>query len=184
MSVKTSAQFAVIAFLALMAAWINTGAASPVGGAQPTLPFTGYKAPSAVLPNLENPSQMLDVGSTPRRGVILNFFASWCPPCQAEAPLIEHMAQEHPSNVRIVGVDMGLNDTRTAALAFVKKYGLTYPIARDVAGTAASRFQIISMPTTLAIGSDGRVVARILGPLTPFEANRLLHLVQQPRTHV
>jgi cytochrome c biogenesis protein CcmG/thiol:disulfide interchange protein DsbE len=90
--------------------------------------------------------------------VVLNVFASWCTPCQAEAPILDHEQQtllKH--NGTIIGVTY--KDDTDAAAAFVRREHITYPVLRDVTGDFARDWGVNGVPETFVINRQGRIVA-------------------------
>lgn len=105
---------------------------------------------------------------TDHRGevVVVNFWASWCPPCIQEAPALQQVWREHRANgVQFVGVDVG--DQAAAARAHERRFGVTYPSIEDRAGRVLLAFRGTltpsSRPSTLVLDRSGRVAARVLG---------------------
>jgi len=99
--------------------------------------------------------------------VVLNFWASWCPPCRAEIPQLEALYQQlHPSGVEFVGIDT--KDSRSGAKAFVAQAHVRYPIVYDQEGQLQLRLGNIpgSLPFTVLIDPQGRVAAVYLDQLT------------------
>ena len=95
--------------------------------------------------------------------IVLNIWATWCPPCQAELPLLER-AHLGNRSVRFVGVDQG--ETRSRVGAFVQQRGVSYPVLLDPAeifGAAAG----FTFPTTVFIDASGRIVTVHVGGLDP-----------------
>jgi cytochrome c biogenesis protein CcmG, thiol:disulfide interchange protein DsbE len=91
--------------------------------------------------------------------VVLNFWASWCPPCRAEMPALEAAYEKYRARgVVVVGID-GSADTWGASRAFLGARGVTYPVGRDDAGRIAGAYHVAGLPTTFFIGADGRVAA-------------------------
>jgi cytochrome c biogenesis protein CcmG/thiol:disulfide interchange protein DsbE len=90
--------------------------------------------------------------------VVINFWASWCLPCQQEAPDIESTwKQFQREGVRVLGVNY--EDLPSDAQAFVQRYGVTYPSVRDVDGALAARFGVRGVPETFFIDRDYRFFA-------------------------
>jgi thiol-disulfide isomerase/thioredoxin len=98
---------------------------------------------------------------------VLNVWASWCAPCRAEAPLLSDFAEKYASQgVQCAGILT--RDNPTAALAFIKRFGITYPIFTDDSVLASFRNSLVpnAIPTTLIIDSHGYVAARVSGEVT------------------
>ena len=114
---------------------------------------------------------MLD-GSTKRslqqlRGnvVVLNFWASWCGPCEAEAPLLERAQKQlAPEGGTVLGVTY--KDDASASRDFVRRYKLTYPSLRDDKLDLAPKFGTTKLPETFVLDKDGRVVALSRGQVS------------------
>jgi cytochrome c biogenesis protein CcmG/thiol:disulfide interchange protein DsbE len=101
-----------------------------------------------------------DLASYHGKPVVVNFFASWCPPCNSEAPDLVAFARAHPE-VAFVGVDV--NDKQADAQGFVNKYGLPYPIVYDPNGAVGGVWKVDGIPTTFFIDANGVVKAHIVG---------------------
>lgn len=152
---------------AILGWWVSR----PSGPSFIRLPGAGFPAPAWQMPDLLG----RPVHSTNFAGqiVILNFWATWCPPCRRELPELNAVHRAQQSNgVVVVGA---ATDERGAEVVapFVRSRELAYPIV--IADTHVQQtFAISTLPTTLVIGRDGRVAARYLGSLTEAELNRAI----------
>ncbi|WP_217915642.1 TlpA family protein disulfide reductase [Miltoncostaea marina] len=99
------------------------------------------------------------------RTVVLNFWASWCEPCKAEAPVLERIASRYrpAEEVLVLGVDV--QDVREKALGFARDNGLTYPSLRDGEDDARKAFQVPALPETFVIDPQGRIALKVSGPV-------------------
>jgi cytochrome c biogenesis protein CcmG/thiol:disulfide interchange protein DsbE len=97
--------------------------------------------------------------------VVMNFWATWCPPCKEEMPALEQLAREDRGRGLVVlGIDQG--ESADAARGFVRAHGITFPILLDADQKYASSYVSIGLPTTVIIGRDGHVVRGIDGAQT------------------
>ncbi|WP_019414281.1 peroxiredoxin [Paenisporosarcina sp. TG20] len=108
--------------------------------------------------------------------VILNFWATWCPPCKDEMPHLEkyYKKNKDSANVEIIAVNMTTQDRPEMVRKFVDAYGLTFPILFDNKGEVMDAYQILTLPMTYIINTDGTIGHQIRGPV---EENLLKELV-------
>ncbi|MFQ5575303.1 MAG: TlpA family protein disulfide reductase [Terriglobia bacterium] len=97
--------------------------------------------------------------------VVLNFWASWCPPCRAEAGDLEKAWQQYKDRVEFIGIDIQ-NDTVDAALDFMDEFNVTYPQVRDSSGRIGTTYKLSGVPETFLITKDGEQADHILGATT------------------
>ncbi|MGW0095722.1 TlpA family protein disulfide reductase [Streptomyces sp. NPDC003328] len=113
----------------------------------------------------------IDVGRWRGNVVVINVWGSWCAPCRQEAPQLAHLAKEtEPLGVRFLGVD--IRDSKTAAIAFERDYGITYPSIFDPDSRSMLGFKALApraVPTTYVLDRSGKVAALSIGPLTARE---------------
>jgi thiol-disulfide isomerase/thioredoxin len=105
--------------------------------------------------------------------VVINFWASWCPPCRAEMPDIDRVARNTP-DVQFIGI--AIDDTLSNALAYASSIGIGYPIAIDDNYTLADAYMVSVLPQTWLIDSNGAVVASFTGAVT---ADQLVDHIEQ-----
>ncbi len=98
------------------------------------------------------------------RPLIVNFFASWCGPCQRETPLIAGFYKANGGRDTIIGVDS--NDTTAKAAAFARAKGVSYPVGTDPKTFTASAYNVGAFPQTFFLDSRHRIVFRVVGPIT------------------
>ncbi len=159
-----AAVLAVLLFVVL-----GTTTTGPGGGSTSASVSTGSAAPLFTLPRLGGgpPVSLAAIGHG--HPVVLNFFASWCPPCRAETPMLAATAarlEATRSAVRVVGVDV--NDPSAAALAFVQSSGITYPVGSDTnLHVTIDLYGLNGQPNTFFINDRGIVEGHVFGALTP-----------------
>jgi cytochrome c biogenesis protein CcmG, thiol:disulfide interchange protein DsbE len=98
------------------------------------------------------------------KGVVLNFWASWCDPCRDEAALLEKTWQREQGN-DIVFVGLDYLDQEPAAKAYMAEFGITYPSGPDLQSAAARRYGIKGVPETFFIDPKGNISDIVIGPI-------------------
>lgn len=94
--------------------------------------------------------------------IVVNYWASWCLPCRAEAPLLERGWQDaRRKGVLFVGLNM--QDVRDDALDFVEQFGLTFPNVRDPSNATSRRWGVTGIPETFFVSARGDVVGHVIG---------------------
>ena len=147
----------------------GTGGVVPVGSTAPN-----FRLPS-VTTGL--PVVLDDLGVHRHHPVVLNFFASWCVPCQKETPLFGATAsaeQAKGSVIQFVGVDA--QDPPSNAIPFINQSGVTYPVGQDAdLRVTASVYGLNAEPNTFFIDESGTVVGHIIGPVSKAELDAWVH---------
>jgi thiol-disulfide isomerase/thioredoxin len=105
---------------------------------------------------------------------VINFWATWCKPCEIEMPLLQALAEKYPQ-VAVIGINSG--ETEEVIRPFLVKYDITFPVWLDTGSTITDRLKIIGLPTTYFIDADGIIQAVHLGQLTPDLMNAYLSLL-------
>ncbi|MBK8051183.1 MAG: TlpA family protein disulfide reductase [Anaerolineales bacterium] len=112
------------------------------------------------------------------KGVVLNFWASWCDPCRDEARLLEETWQREQDN-GIVFIGLDYLDQEPAAKAYLEEFGVTYPSGPDLQSAAARRYGIKGVPETFFIDPTGKIVHMEIGPVV--DQARMDELIDQIR---
>ncbi len=132
---------------------------SPVTG------LSGFTRVGKPAPQIEFPvigrSGNFDLASHAGTPVVVNFWASWCPPCRVEAPLLEAVSRQYTGEVQFVGVD--IQDAEQDGIAYLDEYGITYPNGLDVDGKITVDYGVIGIPVTFFVGKTGIVERRYVG---------------------
>ena len=128
--------------------------------------LVGHAAPNFTLSVLSGSRvSSLTLAAYKGRPVMLNFWASWCGPCQQEAPFLQSQWQQaHAQGVVFLGVDY--QDSKPGGLNFVQKYSISYPNVVDASGTTAINYGVTGTPETFFINRKGVIVAWLPGPLS------------------
>jgi thiol-disulfide isomerase/thioredoxin len=120
----------------------------------PALPSERLAGAPATLPGL--------VAGAGGRASLVIFWASWCGPCEQEAPVLQRFSQSAQGRGRIVGVDW--SDALAGARAFIRRYRWTFPNLRDSEGTVGNAYRLRGLPTTFVLDSHGRIARVLRGP--------------------
>ncbi|MCY4411576.1 MAG: TlpA disulfide reductase family protein [Caldilineaceae bacterium] len=142
------------AFIVLLAVrlWQTNVQGQRAAGEAPDLRFTTFDGGDIDLRELRG------------KGVVINFWASWCTPCRDEAALLERTWRREKDN-GIVFLGLDYLDQEPAALAYLAEFDITYPNGPDLRSQAARRFRIQGVPETFFVDPEGRIVETVVGPI-------------------
>lgn len=106
--------------------------------------------------------------------VILNFWASWCPPCKKEMPEMQEFHDKYGDKVKIIAVNY--RETDDKVIEFLDEYQYTFTSLLDRDGTVGDDYGVLSLPTTYFIGTDGKIQQpRHIGPMTYEFMEDMMH---------
>lgn len=143
-------------------------------------PQIGFTAPQFTLTTLEGDT--LDLSQTQAQVIVLNFWATWCPPCRAEMPTFERLSREFgPDQVLFIGVNATFQDNLTNIHQFVKENDITFPILLDLDGKVSRVYQIQAFPTTFLLERDKTIRNMMIGG--PVSAAWLRSEIEQILNH-
>jgi cytochrome c biogenesis protein CcmG/thiol:disulfide interchange protein DsbE len=124
-------------------------------------------APEFTLPRLDRDAS-LRFTSLRGKAVVVNFWASWCRPCKAEAGRLESASRSwRARGVVVVGIDE--EDFPGRARSFMRRYGITYPVVRDKDGTLVRKYGVTGYPETFFVDRRGRVVDHVSAEISAEE---------------
>lgn len=105
--------------------------------------------------------------------VYLSFFATWCGPCNDEAPMLQAVAKKYQSaGLTVIGIDE--EESSAKAQRFASEYGLTFPIALDRNGSVGDDLGVYATPTNVFIDRDGHVSSVVVGEMSGAEIDAAL----------
>lgn len=149
----------VVAAIAIVAPFFTPASNRPAGPAG----FAGEPAP--VFPLHDDAGAPVSLASYRGRIVVMNLWGTWCPPCRAEMPELQRLADAYGSRgVFVVGVNQGESADR--ARAFAQALRIRYPIWLDDRQQYGRAFTALGLPTTVVVGRDGVVIRGYDGALT------------------
>lgn len=169
-----AAALAVFLFVVL-----GTTSSSGKNGGTGGVVAVGSTAPNFTLPSVlaGAPVNLYALGKHRNHPVVLNFFASWCVPCQQETPLLARTAQAEQAKgsvLQFVGVDAA--DKPSDALPFIHQAGITYPVGQDAdLRVTANLYGLFAEPNTFFIDESGTVIGHHQGALTEAILDSWIH---------
>lgn len=130
-------------------------------------PWKGALAPSFMLPNMDG-NEDYAVGGTRAKPLFVNFWASWCGPCELEAPDLVRLYDKYHEDMDLYAVNATALDSVRDAEQFVQKHGFTFPVLMDASAEVVKKYNVMGYPTSILIDENGVVQDVILGVL-PYD---------------
>jgi thiol-disulfide isomerase/thioredoxin len=196
-------QVALAIGVVIVAAIVLTLATRPLGSTAPGLPIPGASAyllgspipgltvgdlaPELAVPARDGSTfQLTDLDGAPirladlrGRGVWIDFWASWCPPCQSETPTLRAIDEKYRDRgLALIAVQV--QQTVDEGRRYAGVYGLRYRIGADVAGDVFRAYRVFALPTQFFIDPEGVIRAIVNGPLDDTSASRLVESILPP----
>ena len=161
LAVTAAAALAALGALAGGAASSGSSKAPPLAGVDP---ITG---------------RHVDIAAYRGRVVLVNIWASWCPPCIQEAPALAAFARAHAKDVVVLGIDT--KDSVAAARRFYRRFGLRNPTVSDLSGKIAASWSLEVLPTSYYVSAKGEIVGFVFGPGTVQTFEQRLQIARLAR---
>src|SRR5574341_1514179 len=136
--------------------------AATTGGAPPPSPREGFSAPDFTLDLLGG--GQVTLSELRGKVVVVNLWASWCPPCRAEMPALEKAYRANKDRgLDVLAVNSTVQDSEADAAAFVQDFGLTFPIPLDRMGAVSNRYLLRALPSTYFMDRRGVIRTVVIG---------------------
>lgn len=149
-----------VLLLGVLWIWVTRADTNAAPDAHIVAPHTNFRAPAFVLNALD--SETYSAENLAGKIVVLNFWATWCPPCRAEMPALDAVQRANQNdNVVILGVNQ-MEDAR-AVETFAREFNLTFPLLRDADGAVSAQYQVSALPTTFFIDRRGVIRNVVIG---------------------
>jgi peroxiredoxin len=153
-----------ILILAVFAGWTLASAATPgsVTNGKIPAPREGFLAPDFELQTSQGGT--IRLSSFRGKPVLVNVWASWCPPCKAEMPAIQKAYETYQkAGLVVLGVNSTIQDDPARAISFAQSEQLTFPILFDSNGAITRLYLVHALPTSFFIGKDGVIQDVVIG---------------------
>lgn len=146
-----------LTWIFVSADWAGTSTAGEIPA-----PRQGFLAPDITLNTPGGETYALS--DLRGQAVLVNLWATWCPPCRAEMPTIQKVYEEFKDQGFVVlGVNLTYQDDSTAVVPFVQEYGLSFPILIDETGKVAQKYELRSLPSSFFIDRSGIIREVVIG---------------------
>lgn len=128
----------------------------------PPSPRQGFSAPDFTADLLDG--GQITLSELRGQPVVLNVWATWCPPCRAEMPALEKVHNEFKGQgLVLIGLNLTSQDSEKDVVDFVQEFGLSFPVALDRDGTVQRQYKISGYPTTFFIDQEGIIRSVVVG---------------------
>jgi cytochrome c biogenesis protein CcmG/thiol:disulfide interchange protein DsbE len=151
----------LLALIALLV--VRLQQANQAVSSTPSYPLVGHAAPDFTAPVWNGASgQTVHLADLKGKPVVLNFWASWCAPCQEEMPTLQAGYDKYRAS-GVIFIGLAFNDKQADGQSFLAKYKITYLAGPDSDGKTSIAYGVTGVPETVFIGRDGRVVSKTPG---------------------
>jgi cytochrome c biogenesis protein CcmG/thiol:disulfide interchange protein DsbE len=160
----------LLAFLGLLALGLRNANQGPNPIGQPVAPFEllGFDG------------EVYNTGDYSGKVIVINFWASWCQPCESEAAELEEAWRYYEPGGDVIFLGVDYVDTETEALKYLQKFDITYPNGPDLRSSISRMFRILGVPETYIINAEGKLAYMKKGPF--FDTAEIIKAVDDVLT--
>lgn len=152
----------VVLLTGLLWIWLSAVPAGGTTSGKIPAPQSGFLAPDFTLET--SAGEIITLSELRGRPILINLWASWCGPCRQEMPAIQRTFEMYQDRgFTVLAVNVTAQDNESAALAFVKEYGLTFPILMDREGDVARIYENRALPSSFFVDRDGVIREVVIG---------------------
>lgn len=142
--------------------WVSRVPADLASAGLSPSPASGFPAPDFTVTDQDG--NIYGLNTFRGHPILLNFWASWCPPCRAEMPAMQEVYEQYQAQGFIIlAVNSTIQDDPEQAAAFFQELGLTFPLLMDRDGAATRKYQVRSLPTSFFIDPEGIIQEVVIG---------------------
>lgn len=166
---KNSWNLFLAAVILIGAGWIyltRMPSIGNAGGSPPPSPMEGFSAPGFTLDLLgsNKPNEKISLSDLRGQVVMINFWATWCPPCREEMPAIQSVYEDYQDEGFVVlAVNTTFQDNEFDIIDFIDEYGLSFPVLLDRSGEVSQKYQLRGLPSTYFVDKKGVIQTVIVG---------------------
>lgn len=146
-------------FLVLIALGLGRVQSGPI--------VVGQQVPEIVLTTFDN--QILQTSAMKDKVIVINFWASWCKPCEQEAAELEQAFQYYNKGGKVIFLGVDYVDTEPEALRYLQQFKISYPNGPDLRTVISQMFRIRGVPETYIIDRSGKLAYVKIGPFTSMD---------------
>lgn len=139
-------------------------------------PKVHFLTPAFSLEGLDG--KTYEVGGTRGKALLINFWASWCGPCEDEAPDLVELHEKYSDRLDIYAVNSTKYDSLTGAKKFVEQYKFKFPVLLDVENDATEKYEVRGFPTTFFVDANGVIKEVFPRMLLPNDLKRIEDLLE------
>lgn len=159
---KALVLIALMTALGIFGIWASAVPENETTGGRIPAPRPGFLAPAFSLASLDGGEHSL--ADFKGQVVVLNLWASWCPPCRAEMPALQSLYEQYQDQgLLVIAVNMTYQDNISNVTSFVQEFGLTFPVLLDRTGLVGNLYRMRALPSTFFIDRQGVIQEVVVG---------------------